>query len=189
MRGRFRHILEGENEEEEDDNIDFAQYNSFADTLMGDVDDEDGTDGLAQMLHDAKEDCDNERDWKKLEQVASGGQQIAHNEAKDVVCPLGLEKIHACPNDCILYHCDYKDLESCPMIKASRYKIKSDNTGTLRANHQGRECLLRNKKHAKVIQRHKEERKQDDMLRHPADGSQWRKIDRTYPELQRTQKT
>ena len=27
-------------------------------------------------------------------------------EAKKVVCPLGLEaqKIHACPNDCILYH-------------------------------------------------------------------------------------
>ena len=30
---------------------------------------------------------------------------------------------------------------------------------------------------------HKEERKQDSMLRHPADGSQWRKIDRTYPEF------
>ena len=30
---------------------------------------------------------------------------------------------------------------------------------------------------------HKEERKKDSMLRHPADGSQWRKIDRTYPEF------
>jgi hypothetical protein len=29
-------------------------------------------------------------------------------EAKKVVCPLGLEvqKIHACPNDCILYRCE-----------------------------------------------------------------------------------
>ena len=28
---------------------------------------------------------------------------------------------------------------------------------------------------------HKEERKKDSMLRHPADGSQWRKVDRTFP--------
>jgi len=55
-------VLEGENEEVEDGNIDFILYNSFDDTLMGNVDDEDSTDGLAQMLHDAKEDCDNERD-------------------------------------------------------------------------------------------------------------------------------
>ena len=26
-----------------------------------------------------------------------------------------------------------------------------------------------------------EECKQDNMLRHPADGSQWRKVDRTFP--------
>jgi hypothetical protein len=33
-------------------------------------------------------------------------------EAKKVVCPLGLEvqKIHACPNNCILYRGDYKNL-------------------------------------------------------------------------------
>ena len=43
--------------------------------------------------------------------------------------------------------------------------------------------LFRNKKHAKIIRWHKEEHKQDDTLRHPADGSQWRKIDRTYPDF------
>jgi len=34
-------------------------------------------------------------------------------EAKKVVCPLGLEaqKIHACPNDCILYRGEYEILE------------------------------------------------------------------------------
>ena len=40
-----------------------------------------------------------------------------------------------------------------------------------------------NKMNAKLMRWHKEERKQDNMLRHPADGSQWRKIDRTYPEF------
>ena len=39
-------------------------------------------------------------------------------EAKQVVCPLGLEiqKIHACPNDCILYHGEeYEKLDACPV--------------------------------------------------------------------------
>ena len=37
-------------------------------------------------------------------------------EAKQIICPLGLEvqKIHAFLNDCILFHGDYKDLDSCP---------------------------------------------------------------------------
>ena len=46
--------------------------------------------------------------------------------AKKVVCPLGLEveKIHACPNDCILYRGAYKDLNACPVCGALRYKIR-----------------------------------------------------------------
>ena len=45
-------------------------------------------------------------------------------EAKKVVCPLGLEvqKIHECPNDCILYHSEYDDLNACPVCSALRYK-------------------------------------------------------------------
>ena len=37
-------------------------------------------------------------------------------EAKKAVCPLGLEvqKIHACPNDCILYRGEYEDLNARP---------------------------------------------------------------------------
>nr|ABA99248.1 transposon protein, putative, CACTA, En/Spm sub-class [Oryza sativa Japonica Group] len=47
-------------------------------------------------------------------------------EAKQVLCPLGLEvrRIHAYPNDCILYHKQYADLDACPVCKASRYKRK-----------------------------------------------------------------
>ena len=53
-------------------------------------------------------------------------------EAKKIVCPLGLEvqKIHACPNDCILYRCEeYENLEACPVCKALRYKIRRDDPG------------------------------------------------------------
>jgi hypothetical protein len=38
-----------------------------------------------------------------------------------------------------------------------------------------------NKTNAKLMRWHKEDQKQDNMLRHPANGSQWRKVDRTFP--------
>ncbi|WVZ50279.1 hypothetical protein U9M48_001550 [Paspalum notatum var. saurae] len=40
-----------------------------------------------------------------------------------------------------------------------------------------------NKENTKIVRWHKEDRKEDDMLRHPADGSQWREVDRMYPEF------
>jgi hypothetical protein len=46
------------------------------------------------------------------------------------VCPLGLEvqKIHACPNDCILYRgTEHGNLEACPVCNALRYKIQRDD--------------------------------------------------------------
>jgi Zn finger protein HypA/HybF involved in hydrogenase expression len=50
-------------------------------------------------------------------------------EAKKIVCPLGLqiEKIHACPNDCILYRDENENLDECPICHASRYKILRDD--------------------------------------------------------------
>jgi hypothetical protein len=44
-------------------------------------------------------------------------------------------------------------------------------------------CLFRNKDHAKLLRWHKEDYKKDAMLRHPADGSQWRKIEREFPNF------
>ena len=43
--------------------------------------------------------------------------------------------------------------------------------------------LFRNKEHAKLLRWHKEDRKVDNMLRHPTDGSQWREIDREFPDF------
>jgi len=41
-------------------------------------------------------------------------------------------------------------------------------------------CLFRNKDNAKLLRWHKEDHKIDNMLRHPADGSQWRAIDNEF---------
>ncbi|KAL2340914.1 hypothetical protein Fmac_008854 [Flemingia macrophylla] len=49
-------------------------------------------------------------------------------EAKKILCPMGLEykKIHACPNDCILYQGEFEGLDLCPRCGVSLYK-KKDN--------------------------------------------------------------
>ncbi|WVZ64371.1 hypothetical protein U9M48_013895 [Paspalum notatum var. saurae] len=76
-------VLEEEEEGGGGGNINFAQFYSFADTLMGDADDEDSTDALAQMLHDGKEDCDNERDWKKLERMLEDHRTLLYPDCKE----------------------------------------------------------------------------------------------------------
>jgi hypothetical protein len=44
--------------------------------------------------------------------------------AKKLICPLslGVEKIHACPNHCILYRKEYKFNTKCPVCGVSQYK-------------------------------------------------------------------
>jgi hypothetical protein len=44
--------------------------------------------------------------------------------AKKIICPLtlGVEKIHACPNHCILYQKEHEFKDKCPRCNASRYK-------------------------------------------------------------------
>ena len=112
---------------------------------------------------------------------------------KKVVCPLGLEvqKIHACPNDCILYRGEYEDLNACPVCGALRYKISRDDPGDVEGERPRKKIpakvmwyapiiprlkrLFRNGEHAKLMRWHSEDRKKDGKLRAPADGSQWRK--------------
>jgi hypothetical protein len=123
--------------------------------------------------------------------------------AKQLVFPLGLEvqKIHACPNDCILYRGDEcENLVACPICGALRYKIKREDPGEVEGKHRPRKRvpakvmwyylissrlkrLFRNKEHAKLMRWHKEDPKKDTMLRHPADGSKWRKIDRIFEDF------
>jgi hypothetical protein len=48
--------------------------------------------------------------------------------AKKLLCPLSMEveRIHACPNDCILYRNEYNDLDKCSKCNASRYKLRDN---------------------------------------------------------------
>ena len=56
---------------------------------------------------------------------------------KKLVSPftMGVERLHACPNHCILYHGDaFKDLDKCPVCSANRYK---NNAGYCGGDNQG----------------------------------------------------
>jgi hypothetical protein len=48
--------------------------------------------------------------------------------AKKIICPLtlGVEKIHACLNHCILYQKEHEFKDKCPKYNTSRYK-QNDN--------------------------------------------------------------
>jgi len=122
-------------------------------------------------------------------------------KAKKVVFPPGLEvqKIHACPNDCILYHGEYENLNACPACGALRYKICRDDPGDVESERPRKripakvmwyapiiprlKCLFQNKEHAKLVWCHKKDRKKDGKLRVPGDRSLWRKIERKWGDF------
>jgi hypothetical protein len=50
-------------------------------------------------------------------------------QAKKIICPLtlGIEKIYACPNHCILYRKEHEFKDRCPRCNSSWYK-RNDNS-------------------------------------------------------------
>ena len=121
-------------------------------------------------------------------------------EAKKILCPMGMEykKIHACPNDCILYRKDFELLKSCPRCGLSRYKLKQKDDDSIDDMEKHgppmkvmwylpiiprMKRLFANPDDAKNLRWHADERKCDGMYRHPADSIQWKKFDDDFPEF------
>jgi len=52
----------------------------------------------------------------------------SYYQAKKILCSMGMEyqKIHACPNDCILYMHEFEEMSKCPRCGASWYKVNDD---------------------------------------------------------------
>jgi hypothetical protein len=77
--------------------------------------------------------------WTLLKDMLHQGNAVPETvyEAKQIICPLGLEveKIHVCKNDCILYHgVEYEDLEKCPICGLDRFNCRKDGGGDENCN-------------------------------------------------------
>ncbi|XP_056697557.1 uncharacterized protein [Spinacia oleracea] len=96
-------------------------------------------------------------------------------KAKKMLCTtdLNYEKIHACPNDCILYRDEFEALKNCPERNVSRYKKK-----------EGVPARFCDAGDAEKLTWHKFGRKKNDgLLRHPADSPQWKFIDGKFDDF------
>ncbi|KAD7117110.1 hypothetical protein E3N88_04378 [Mikania micrantha] len=125
---------------------------------------------------------------------------ISTYQAKKLMCPMGLkvERIHACPNDCMLYRKEFEREHKCFICGASRYKRKKetdevDDDVTKNGPHAKMlwyfpiiprlKRLFSNENEAKLLRWHKDGRINDGKIRHVADSPQWRNIDHKYPEF------
>ncbi|KAL6518135.1 hypothetical protein OROMI_033836 [Orobanche minor] len=108
-------------------------------------------------------------------------------EAKQMLKSIGLihDRIHACPNDCILYRKEYAELDECPKCGTKRYK-----DGNYPAKIMWYFPLLprlrrlyASAKDAKHLTWHHDGRIKDGMLRHPANSPQWKTFDNTYQDF------
>ena len=116
-------------------------------------------------------------------------------EAKKTLCTLGMgyEKIHACPNDCLLYRGERdQDDTVCRICKASRWKLnkKGEELEGVPAKVLWYFPLiprlrnLFNTEHiAKNMTWHDTERQKAGKMRHPADSKQWKDVDQKWPEF------
>ncbi|XP_061993493.1 uncharacterized protein LOC133711378 [Rosa rugosa] len=115
-------------------------------------------------------------------------------EAKKTLVSLGMEykKIHACPNDCILYRGEHVDATSGPTCGESRWKLGNGNI-----EKQGVPAkvlwyfppiprfkrMFQSTKTSKNLTWHASERRKDEFMRHPADAPTWKLVDQKWPEF------
>ncbi|KAL5540395.1 hypothetical protein UlMin_042418 [Ulmus minor] len=115
-------------------------------------------------------------------------------EAKKTLSTPGMQytKIHACPNDCILYRKEYENSVVCPKCGLSRWKVMK--------NHKVKEGVPANvlwyfppiprfrrmfgtKEIAKDLTWHDNKRQIDSYMRHPADSPAWKVVDHKWPDF------
>lgn len=111
-------------------------------------------------------------------------------QCKKMLSELGLyyNKIHACPNDCMLYYKETIDYQSCIVCGASRYKDrKGKNTPAKILRHFPLRPRLQRlymcSMTARDMRWHDEERTKDGVLRHPADSQVWKHFDEMNPSF------
>ncbi|XP_073153087.1 uncharacterized protein [Henckelia pumila] len=119
---------------------------------------------------------------------------LSYYDAKKSFSALGMNyvKIHACPNDCILYRKEFEDLSNCPICGMSRWKL--GNNSVVNEGTPAKvlwyfppiprfQRLFRNKEVSKELTWHADKRICDGYLRHPADSPAWKVVDHKWPDF------
>ncbi|RVW75383.1 hypothetical protein CK203_062331 [Vitis vinifera] len=116
-------------------------------------------------------------------------------EAKKTLNTLGMEseKIHACPNDCILYRNELNDASSCPTCGTSRWKLDRTRTKKMKGVPTKVmwyfppiprfKILFQSRKIAKDLIWHAQEREFDGKMHHPSDSPSWKLVDHRWPNF------
>ncbi|KAI5316717.1 hypothetical protein L3X38_036424 [Prunus dulcis] len=115
-------------------------------------------------------------------------------EAKKTLCALGLsyEKMHACPNDCILYWEEYEDSTNCPTCGISRWKEGKDSI--LKEGVPAKvvwyfppiprfKRMFQSHETTKSLTWHAARKSIDGQMSHPADSPSWKLLDDKWPEF------
>ncbi|CAL2238708.1 unnamed protein product [Prunus armeniaca] len=115
-------------------------------------------------------------------------------EAKKTLCALGLsyEKMHACPNDCILYRKEYEDSTNFPTCGISRWKEGKDSI--LKEGVPAKvvwyfsqiprfKRMFRSHETAKSLTWHAARKSINGQMSHPADSPSWKLLDDKWPEF------
>nr|XP_018633273.1 uncharacterized protein LOC108948548 [Nicotiana tomentosiformis] len=118
------------------------------------------------------------------------------HKAKNMIKDLGLyyEKIHACPNDCMLFWNENEKTNNCSVCGFSRWNNVRDgltNRNTKVAAKVLRYFLLKSRlqrifmcsETAVAMRWHGTERSKDRNIRHHADGEAWKDFDLFHPDL------
>jgi len=124
----------------------------------------------------------------------------SYYQAKKILCLIGMEyqKIHACPNNCILYRNEFEEMHNCPRCWVSQYKVKDDDEcNSDESTKKGPPAkvlwyipiiprfkrLFANANDAKDLTSHADGRNCDGMLHHLIDSFHWKKINSLYLEF------
>ncbi|XP_057437002.1 uncharacterized protein LOC130729311 isoform X1 [Lotus japonicus] len=146
-------------------------------------------DMILALLHDAFEQTN----------IPSSGYQA--RKIVDKLC-LNYTKIHACPNDCMLYWGEDEDKEKCKVCNTSRWKIPKKNGSVgvyflLKRRKQPAKILryfpliprlkrlFMSSKTAQSMIWHAKENNNDGMIRHPRDSEAWKQFGLSHPEFAR----
>ncbi|XP_058195233.1 uncharacterized protein LOC131311699 [Rhododendron vialii] len=116
-------------------------------------------------------------------------------EAGKTMAALGMEyeKIHACPNDCVLYRKELKTATSCPTFNTSRWKLKKNST-EIRDGVPAKVLwyfpiiprfrrMYQSVETTENLTWHAHQRESNGQLHHPADSPQWKLVDHLWPDF------